>query len=92
MTDGGDQPDEGAADDRFDQLDLIERQLLLAPVHSTTDVAAKLNFLARIAGDGERSDGADVICIRDLASWMDARFGVNAVADRTDRHAGQVRT
>lgn len=76
---------EAAAEDRFEQREMIERQLLLAPVETIGDAVAKLNYLARIAEDGERSDGADVICIRDLAAWMNGRFGMNGEAGLTGR-------
>jgi hypothetical protein len=66
---------EDVDDDAFEKQDLLERQLLLHPVQSVGDVVAKLNYLARVMGDGERSDGADVIALKDAAQWMDSRYG-----------------
>lgn len=85
IIENADPHDETEAEDRFEQRDLIERKLLLTPVESIGDAVAKLNYLARIAEDGERSDGADVECIRDLAAWMDARFGMNSEGGLTER-------
>lgn len=70
-----DADDQAVADARFEERDVFERQLLLTPVQSVDDVVAKLKFLARSMGDGERVDGADIAGLRDLAAWMEARFG-----------------
>ncbi len=64
----------GGGDDLFHERDVIERELLLAPIQTDHDAVAKLRYLARICGEGERSDGLDVDALAGLANWIENRF------------------
>ena len=58
----------------LDERDVLECQLLSSPVSSDADAVAKLRYLTRIMGDGERSDGLDIEALGDMADWMERRF------------------
>ncbi len=72
----------GEADDLFHEREVVERELLLSPIQTDGDAVSKLRYLARILGDGERSDGLDIGALAQLSIWMEQRFKVTQPGSR----------